>query len=55
MSGPSIDLIGKTALFTCASRGIGRAIAQVLKRCGADVIGVGTSIEADDHGLGAPR
>jgi 2-dehydro-3-deoxy-D-gluconate 5-dehydrogenase len=43
--GLSIDLGGKTALVTGASRGIGRAIAQSLMRAGADVIGLGTRIE----------
>lgn len=41
---PDIDLSGKTALVTGASRGIGLAIARVLSQCGADVIGVGTAI-----------
>jgi len=34
----SVDLTGKTALVTGASRGIGRAITVGLGRCGADVI-----------------
>ncbi|WP_205623916.1 SDR family oxidoreductase [Celeribacter marinus] len=50
MSGPFIDLGGKTALVTGASRGIGLAIARVLAQCGAEVIGVGTSIVQNaDH------
>lgn len=46
MTGPTIDLSGKTALVTGASRGIGLSIAQALARSGADVIGLGTLITA---------
>lgn len=53
LPGPSIDLGGKTALVTGASRGIGLAIARVLANCGADVIGVGTRITQDADSLGA--
>jgi 2-deoxy-D-gluconate 3-dehydrogenase len=40
-----IDLSGQTALVTGASRGIGAAIARALVDAGAEVIGIGTSIE----------
>ncbi|WGH79620.1 SDR family oxidoreductase [Jannaschia ovalis] len=40
----SIDLSGRTALVTGASRGIGLAIAQTLRGAGAEVLGVGTRI-----------
>src|SRR6056297_508772 len=48
MQEPRIDLSGKTALVTGASRGIGLAIAQAFVQCGADVIGVGTKITSQD-------
>lgn len=51
MTSNTINLTGKTALVTGASRGIGRAICEVLMECGADVLGIGTSIKARDGGL----
>ncbi|WP_174234447.1 SDR family oxidoreductase [Sulfitobacter sp. SK012] len=51
MPGLSIDLGGQTALVTGASRGIGLAIARVLALCGADVIGVGTTISQNAETL----
>jgi 2-deoxy-D-gluconate 3-dehydrogenase len=46
-----VDLSGKTALVTGASRGIGCAISKTLAKNGAKVIGVATSIELNDNDL----
>ena len=42
------DLIGKTALVTGASRGIGQAILLALGRAGASVVGTATSQQGAD-------
>ncbi len=41
----SLNLIGKTALVTGCSRGIGKAMAIGLAEAGADIIGVSSSLE----------
>lgn len=47
---PQIDLRGKLAVVTGASRGIGRAIGEALKAQGADVIGT----SRDPYGVADP-
>ncbi len=47
----SFDAQGKAAVVTGASRGIGRAIAVVLARCGARVVGVDISPMDETAGL----
>jgi 2-deoxy-D-gluconate 3-dehydrogenase len=49
----TIDLSGKTAFVSGASRGIGAAIAKGLAEAGADVVGIGTSIETGSAELKA--
>jgi 2-deoxy-D-gluconate 3-dehydrogenase len=46
MSGYQLDLSGRVALVTGASRGLGLAIAEALAQAGADIIAVSASMPA---------
>src|SRR3954469_10363435 len=53
--GVRVDLAGQVALVTGASRGIGRAIAVHLARCGATVAGIARTKEGMADTLAAIR
>jgi len=45
----SIELLGKTALITGGTRGIGKAVSNLFLNAGANVILIGSKTDEIDH------